>query len=379
MPNKRWTPEEDKYLKENYVKTDIKDLANILKKSESAITQRASAFGIKKRAGLPEGLTIDDLERKYKELGSLRKVEKAFGIHRSIVGYYLHKENKKVNKPIRYSWNDDFFFYDTPESFYWAGFIAADGCVKLKSGKYKELSIGLANKDHIHLEKFKAIMDFTGPIHKIGINTGGYKSEMSIRSDKLFNDLARFNIAPKKSLTLEFPQWLVEHPMANHFMRGYFDGDGSFYIPKLKGDREIKQLYFSLRGTKDFLITFKNILEKECEFVHSVKKPRMNSGIYTLEYGGNRKVLKIRDFLYNDSNKEIRLDRKYNIAHSEKFDLPKDFKFKPVVGKNIETGEEVFFNSMKETEKAGFCRVGVSCCCRGKYSQHKGYTWKYAQ
>ena len=306
---------------------------------------------------------------------SVRKVGMELGISHEMARYKLKKLGV-LNKPIKYECNDDYFQFDTSEIFYWAGFIAADGCVKLKNGKYKQLSIGLARKDHNHVEKFKKAVGFSGSVHKI-ISQGHIRSEITISSGKLFDDLSRFNIVPCKSLIYTFPEWLVNHFNVNHFMRGYNDGDGSFYRSLNKG-RTVEQLYFGLRGTKKFLIAYKQILEQNCKLRKSDKKPRANCGIYTLEYGGTRVVGQIRDFLYKDAEQN-KLERKYNIAYSDKFvKIPVDYKHKKVVGTNIETGKELHFKSMKDTEKEGFLRQGVSACCRGKSTQHKGYTWKYA-
>lgn len=250
----------------------------------------------------------------YNKHRSIRKVGLELGISHETARIKL-KAFGILNKPILYTCNDDLFSQDTPESFYWAGFIAADGCVKLHNKKYKRLSIALEQKDHIHVEKFKRTISFTGPVHVIE-RKDCTSSEICISSEKIFDDLARFNIVPRKSLILTFPEWLEKHELVNHFMRGYFDGDGSFYT-SIGKNRTVKQLYFGLRGTKEFLMIYKNILERSCELKPNDKKPRANSGIFTLEYGGNQKVKTIRDFLYNNSINETRLDRKYNLAYME--------------------------------------------------------------
>jgi len=371
-----WSEEEDEYLKNNYQTEDVSKISNKLNRSKASVIQRATKFGVKKN-GLPLGITVDDLIRKYKELQSLRKVGKVLGIHKSKVGYYLKKVGE-VNKPIEYIWDDNYFSQDTPEVFYWAGFIAADGCVKFKGNKYKQLSIGLAQKDFEHLKKFKAAINFDGPVHKI--SRKDYSGcEITISSSQMFDDLARFNIVPRKSLIYTFPKWIAAHQFANHFMRGYNDGDGSFYVPaKRRKGRTIKQLYFSLRGTKEFLSVFNTILETNCEFKKH-KEPRLSSGIYCLEFGGTRKVAQIRDFLYEGSTKNTRLVRKYEIAYDDAFvNIPEDYRYKKVIGTNMKTYEKVMLKSMKDGERLGFCRHSISMCCSGKHKYHKGYTWKYA-
>lgn len=46
---------------------------------------------------------------------------------------------------------------------------------------------------------------------------------------------------------------------------------------------------------------------------------------------------------------------------------------------NIKTGEVVFYESTFEAEQDGFNRGAIYQCCKGKYSQHKGYKWQYVE
>ncbi|MFA5023455.1 MAG: hypothetical protein WC523_00660 [Patescibacteria group bacterium] len=368
---------DDKTLVEEYYNLgSANKVSDKLGIPSSTVSCRLKKLGVLKK--WRKEINIDKMAYDYKETQSIRKTAENFDVSAEYVREKLGALGL-INKAIRYTCSDDFFSTNIIESFYWAGFLAADGCVKLKDKKYKQLSVGLASKDNLHLYKFKNIIKFDGPISTKMVNEKYIASELCISSDKIFDDLARFHVTQRKSLVLTFPEWLINHPNVNHFMRGYNDGDGSFYVSKPKKGRPVEQLYFSLRGTKEFLTVYKNILERECDIKPNGKKPRLNSGIYTLEYGGNRKVFKIRDFLYQNSNEQIRLDRKYDLAFSEQFTmLPEDFKFSPVIATNIETGQEINFKSIKEAKAAGFTGSAISSCCQGKCKSHKGYTWKYA-
>lgn len=250
-------------------------------------------------------LSKELLESLYSEHGSLKAVGRHLGIAGETVKNYMIKYGLEYKKQVRYNCNHDFFSFDNEESFYVAGFIAADGCVKARDCLY----IGLSIKDRDFLIKLKQIMGAESPVlDYLARNSkrnpkwnDSWKSEISIISKKMLNDLRRFNIVPRKTLTYQFPEWLKDHPMRNHFMRGYFDGDGSFYTPKGQN-----QVYFSLRGTIDFLNDF------NLSMVMDNKKIRISSGCGMLEYGGNKIVAKIAKFLYKDST--IRLERKHIIV-----------------------------------------------------------------
>lgn len=52
-------------------------------------------------------------------------------------------------------------------------------------------------------------------------------------------------------------------------------------------------------------------------------------------------------------------------------------QYKPVIGKNIETKEELYFTHVNAVRKAGFLPGSVSRCCNGLAYTHKGYTWRF--
>ena len=274
----------------------------------------------------------------------------------------------------RFKCNEDFFYRDTPESFYWAGFIAADGFIGLHKDLYKKLGILLANKDIRHLWKLKRLLNFEGPIGQ-GFSTIGEKTyprcTIAITSDQIFDGLTRFGITPRKSLTLRFPKWVEEHPLVHHFIRGYLDGDG-FWMLRTRD----QQMYVGLLGTKQFLNACIRVLEKNCALCHH-RKPSPKENIFEITWSGNKQTKRIRDYLYKDATIDIRLTRKFNIAFDPIMELTHETShFKPIVGTNIETGKEIIFASVKSVVEKGFHPSCVSNCLHGRYQQHKGFTWK---
>lgn len=147
----------------------------------------------------------------------------------------------------KYNYNQALFYKETPELLYWLGFIAADGCVK--EDRYSSyLAIGLSSKDEKHLEKWKQAIDFTGKVEKS--NRNGYGGvRITITIDEEIKDILKtYNIVPRKSLIYRFPKNLYNHKWVNHFMRGYFDGDGGFTVAKQKGKKKQKTLYWRQRN-----------------------------------------------------------------------------------------------------------------------------------
>lgn len=267
---------------------------------------------------------------------------------------------------MKYGCNDEFFYANTPESFYWAGFIAADGCVRIQNAKYKQLIIGIDKKDIEHLYKFKRAIQFNGPIslRKSGICT------ISISSDKIFNDLATFNVIPRKTEVYDISKRVIGAELVNHFIRGYFDGDGSFYYDKRNGTN---RLCAKLIGTFDFIKNCVKLLVNTGLPPTKIYRHK-NSNCYYFTYKSYESTSKFVKFLYNNSNKEILLDRKFEIVNGADTDKQ---SFVKVIGTNKDTGEIFYFDAIKFVSNMGFNPDCVGKCCRGKKKTHKGFIWKY--
>lgn len=215
-----------------------------------------------------------------------------------------------------------------------AGFIAADGCVRVskpnKNSINHRLVIALAEKDLDFLTKIQKLINCENPIcfyeNKLSKRNIRWKdskiAKLSITSKQIVDDLVKFNIVPNKTLTYDMPDWLLSHNKLHHFIRGYIDGDGSFYI---LNDPENIHIVFSLRGTMPFLNNVKNILKNEIN-ISTNAKPRVLNGIGQFAIHSNAMIKQLVNWLYNDST--IFLDRKFLIANkaSEIIKIQEDAK-----------------------------------------------------
>jgi hypothetical protein len=269
-------------------------------------------------------LTKELLETEYAALGNFQEIARKYSIARSTVERYYKALSIQTKPKTKYDVDESFFSKDTEESFYLAGFIAADGCITThKSKEPNVLIICLSKKDEDHLVKLKNILGFTGPVKETLSKLSKYNPEwndtkqvkISIYNKKIIDDLKRFGIGPRKSLTYDFPEWLIDHPLVHHFMRGYFDGDGSFSISKEHrktknhGIKTYEKYVFSLRGTLSFLSTFDKIIKRH---IVSHTTPKLYTKIGELKYSGNINVKLISKFLYDDC--DISLQRKFDIV-----------------------------------------------------------------
>lgn len=208
----------------------------------------------------------DRVLAEYENHGS-REIAKKVGISRSSVQKIL-KENglfRRAGGFDKYNCDDTYFEnLDTAGKCYWFGFIMADGNVC-----NDKLQIGLHEKDKNHLEKFRTEIGYDGPIHIEQKRNG---AKLIISRKKIFDDLGKLGCLPQKThnLTGDIFDSIPEEFM-KEFLRGYFDGDGSFSLKEIKLE---KYLHVSLVGEKSFLDRF--LIEFEKEFGLRLNDPTLD-------------------------------------------------------------------------------------------------------
>lgn len=202
--------------------------------------------------------------------------------------------------------NDDFFHtIDTEEKAYWLGFIFADGAI-IKTSKdmseYNRLSICLSVKDEKHLQKFAEAIEYPTEKIKHCLSDGNYGMHelcyLRCNSVKMVRDLQSHNCHPNKTYISSYPDD-IPPKLERHFIRGYFDGDGSISGSKA-GLFEITSEIYALERMQNTLMT-------NCALRKTKIANRKNTG--RLCYGGKLQLKRIFDFLYKDAT--VFLERKY--------------------------------------------------------------------
>lgn len=236
----------------------------------------------------------------YKKGKTLSALGREFGVSYSTIRNLLKRKGIKTEGNKHNFPRDEFYFsnIDSKEKAYWLGFLYADGCVHSNSN---EISITLKDRDH--LEKFRKAIKSN---NKIGESIDKRFSSMpkiyhfSIRDKQLKSDLIKWGCVPNKSLTLtKIPN--IPRDFVSHFIRGYFDGDGSLHW---------------LNGTKNFRISFVGTapflkdIQKELGLSLSLGQQEGNQSKY-FQVAGRKQVPMILDYIYKDSDENIRLTRKY--------------------------------------------------------------------
>lgn len=248
----------------------------------------------------------------YKSGKNGPEILKTFNI--STISNILKENNIKARcnsiSSRKHSYNEKFFdVIDTEAKAYWLGFIYADGCIAERNNIPRSLQINISIKDKGHLVKFYNDLNHSNlPKIITSFTKGAYRQyeTINISNKILVAGLLKHGVTPRKSFTTLFP-YQIPKEMYRHFIRGYWDGDGSIIKnPKHKALKAI--------GTYDFLKSIQEIYCLENPLLTETKIclcRRYSEKLYTISKDGTNQAKLLADYLYKGAT--VYLDRKYDI------------------------------------------------------------------
>ena len=141
------------------------------------------------------------------------------------------------------------------------------------------------------------------------------------------NDLIKSGCTKSKTDNFLFPKaTIVSSELRRHFVRGYFDGDGtlSMYPVYKDTDKEYIHIKFSLCGTREFLESLVIELNESIDshdFKYTPLKRHTDSEAnhFYVNYGGRLKTLAIANWMYDGAT--ISLERK-----QKRYEKIRDYK-----------------------------------------------------
>ena len=251
------------------------------------------------------------LDLYWNENVSVKEIAKIVGISEHTLQRYMtgmHLLRRPGQSSRKYTVNEDFFEnIDTEKKAYWLGVLYADGCVMhIRNTKY----IVFSAVDKEWLEQYKNDISFTGPIsteHHKKYNKDIYK--VKCVSKKMYADLADKGVVERKTDILVFPE-CVPDSLIPHFIRGYFDGDGSVGVYKNTDRGDWKRLYVSITsGSLSFLESTKTWMLEHGIFPIGKLVKRKERDVYSLNLSLIA-GLRLRDCIYKDAT--VFLQRKHD-------------------------------------------------------------------
>lgn len=191
-------------------------------------------------------IKYERIKESYLEFREISKVVYRLGVSEKTVKDALdHFEIKQLDVSTgnqharkRDLWEDFFSTIDTEVKAYWLGFLYADGCVSLRRNPKRQTSVisavqvSAAEQDGHMLRELSQLLykkdECRLYVYKNRSVTTQNKIYLTINSKRMVEDLIKLGCTQRKSLTLQFPTSdQVPDLLIRHFIRGYFDGDGS--------------------------------------------------------------------------------------------------------------------------------------------------------
>lgn len=296
----------------------IIDLAEQLEIEPSIITQfydRENLTHTRKHLSLAE--------QKYLQNFSTLKSVKQLSIEtkRSPTTISNFFKSKKIDYKNQHNTFNEFYFnkVDSPRKAYFLGLLYADGYI-LQSRPNKKssaaLGISLNSEDGSVIKILKAELEATHPINTYQHNSsyGSIKTydRLICYSNQVVEDLNNLGMWVAKTNNLLFPTIdQVPDDLIPHFIRGYFDGDGSlsYWTPPNHSKSNYHKFSLNFTGTLEMMEGLQNFFGTSVKLAQ--RHPKRDINNYTLLYCGNRQIEKFLKILYMDA--DIYMERKYQI------------------------------------------------------------------
>jgi hypothetical protein len=207
--------------------------------------------------------------------------------------------------------NENYFdVVDNENKAYWLGYLAADGCVRVrkqvdKNGNHKthgnSIHLKLSTMDEEHLKKFRdevcpnSVLKYATSVvkTKIGNISTSYSVVLNLYSNYIVSQIIDKGVGPRKTFTIGKPN--IEEKYIRHYIRGLFDGDGCVVIED--GKRLIYRITTASENMNKFLK----------ELFESLGINMIRMGINCV-IGRKEDTMKFYNYIYDDAT--IWLERK---------------------------------------------------------------------
>jgi hypothetical protein len=246
-----------------------------------------------------------EIIQSYKAGTTITCLSKTHNCSRKFIRNLLKNAMITLRSDDKHDYKIDFAHLDTEVKAYVLGLLAADGrmyhhrratCLKLKLDD---------------LELLEKLRDYIQPRGEVRIyyNTNQHGTdvcEFCINNVELCQQLYSHGIIPNKTRAVKLPPNLPNY-LLNHWMRGYFDGDGSVFHrnnrPTLSG------LECNMTGNINIITFVKTYFNKICN--SSTKIHQTGDHTFKVVYTGT-KAVSFLQHIYADAT--IYLERKYQRA-----------------------------------------------------------------
>lgn len=249
-------------------------------------------------------------------------------------------------------YNREFQVIDTQDKAYILGLIYSDGYIEKVESKHYAHHITLHRDDLYLLE----LIQQKFPFYKIVKHSNDKNAYRLLCSNKeLCLDLMTNGVYPRKSYenkeNLHIPS--IPENLISHFIRGYFDGDGSVFKQKLGNTKiEIGGTSFSLITEIIHLLYNNRItVNLRCKYIGEGLRKQ---DFYVLYTSSNKVSKQFADFIYKDLG-DLYLKRKYDKLYFTPEYLRRERLVCPICGNTNTTYGNIRHQKHGDMQR-GYCK-----------------------
>lgn len=243
---------------------------------------------------------VDSIVTEYKQGSSIKFLAKKHNVSVSPINRILARNNVCVRKR-KHTFDEKYFDkIDTETKAYLLGYLWADGWNYRNPEKRTYIvAMELHSKDVEVLELLRRELNYSGEIEirkprkKKTFASEGPHCQLRLCSKYLSDKLNEIGMVSRKSLVCLFPR--LDDKLVRHFVRGYFDGDGSMTMNNCGKDAN-----FNILSSQEFCQSLLDVIESDLG-VKSVVRNRKDSKIKQIAIGGAINTIKIMDWMYSDA------------------------------------------------------------------------------
>lgn len=264
----KWTAEDDTLLRELYPDHPASILEAKLRRSSYSIESRVKRLGLFK--------TKEFIEESRR--ASIEKANAACRINSVNHGYFSSLE--------------------TAGQAYWLGWLWADGSVRYHRGSY-QIKLELQSRDIDIVRRFAEAVE--SDYH---ISCGDRSCSTILISQRMFSDLSRYGIVPRKTYAGLVP--MIPTDLVADFVRGVFDGDGCV-------TGRGKKIQLRIIGSEPFCLWLREAVREATGLSGGGIYRKSSEHIREFIVGGRRQVALVAAWLYahHDGDPPLCLLRKH--------------------------------------------------------------------
>lgn len=211
----------------------------------------------------------------------------------------------------KYRLNESYFdTIDNENKAYFLGLLMADGCVSDKN----TVTLTLKECDKHIIDALIKELETNSPLKFIKNDKNNQSNYYTVTfySKKLCKSLIKLGCIPRKTHLLKWDVSFMDEKLINHFVRGYFDGDGCISYRLHKGKYLKSTINFT--SSKCFCEGLSMLIKQKFKYNMYMSTRHKNSNTKTVELSGNIQNKNIINWLYKDAN--IFLKRKREKSES---------------------------------------------------------------